>query len=42
MRKNPIINPWSTYPTRHEAVLWGIAGIAISMACSAFAVASSL
>jgi hypothetical protein len=31
MRKNPCLNCWSSFPSRHEMLLWGGAGIVLSL-----------
>lgn len=37
MRKNTTINTWASFPSTHEMLLWGIAGIVFSLAISGLA-----
>jgi len=31
MRNYPCQNCWSSYPTRHEALMWGAVGIGVGL-----------
>lgn len=35
MRNNTCQNYWSSYPTRHEALLWGAVGIGVGLMATA-------
>lgn len=35
MRKNPCLSCWSSFPTRHESLIWGVIGIAASLILTA-------
>lgn len=42
MRKTKCIDCWTSYPSNHEMVLWGIAGVLISLAFTGLAVSGML
>lgn len=37
MRKNTSMNTWASFPSTHEMVLWGVAGVVLSLAISGLA-----